>query len=106
MLDAGQRTKMSSKPQSQDVDEHFGRFLDGKYSWKRFLLFNFALSEGDFVLPREESGHEQCYTFLRSTNTLYRGKNIIKTSAVPKLSGGGEPESLHAINRVRPPPPQ
>lgn len=55
------------------------------YPWQRRVIFNFA----DWLsLPGNTAVHDKVYTFMRSTNTLYRGTTPIKTPAVPQLSGG------------------
>jgi hypothetical protein len=87
MLNATQTVNETSKKQSQDIDGHLQRFSENKYPWKRFVLFNFAMSK-DKVLPRDVTAHEKVYTYVHSTNTLYRGDKLIKFPAIPNLSGG------------------
>jgi hypothetical protein len=91
MLDATQTTDPKSTQQSQDIDRHQERFRNGQYEWKRYVLFNFAISNDKVVLPRDTSAHDKVYTFVRSTNTLYRGNKPITSPAIPKLSGGSRP---------------
>ena len=91
ILDATQTIDETTKGQSQDMDAHQKRFHEGQYHWKRYVLFNFAMSNDKIILPRDTSAHDMTYTFVRSTNTLYRGLTLIKTPAVPKLSGGSRP---------------
>lgn len=90
MLDATQTLNPETKGQSQDIDMHRQRFL-ANYNWKRFVLFNFAMSNDKVILPRDSTVHNRVYTFVRSTNTLYRGMEPIKTPAIPYLSGGSRP---------------
>jgi hypothetical protein len=90
MVDATQSSE-KSKCRSQDIDEHLERFRDGKYDWKRYVLFNFAMKNDKVVLPWDTSAHDKVYTFVRSTNTLYRGMKPIKFNAVTKRSGRPRP---------------
>jgi hypothetical protein len=76
--------------QSQDIDEHLARFHRDKYAWKRFALFNFALST-DVVLPRDETVHDKVYTYVHKTNTLYRGHVPIKQNVVTRRASGSPP---------------
>lgn len=91
MLDATQTGDPKTKGQSQDIDAHQKRFHDGKYDWKRYVLFNFAMSKNEVILPRDVTVHDKVYTFVRSTNTLYRGTKSIRCPAIPNLSGGSRP---------------
>lgn len=88
MLDATQTVDAKTKGQAQDIDAHLKRFEDDDYPWKRYVLFNFAMSKDRVILPRNTSAHDKVYTFVRSTNSLYRGTTLIKAPAIPKLSGG------------------
>ena len=88
MLDATQTAHPGSAGQSQDIDKHLERFTSGKYPWKRYVLFNFAMKGDTPILPRDTSAHDKVYTYVRSTNTLYRGDKRLKSPAIPKLSGG------------------
>lgn len=101
-LDATQTVDERTKGQSQDIDAHQTRFHDGKYHWKRYVLLNFAMSK-DAVLPRDDSAHDKVYTFVRATNTLYRGMKLIKAPAIPALSGGSRfispPDQLRVPTR-------
>jgi hypothetical protein len=90
LLDATQTSDKRNR-RSQDIDEHLERFHDAKYDWKRYVLFNFAMKNSKVVLPMDPSAHDKVFTFVRSTNTLYRGNIPIKVNAVPKLSGGSRP---------------
>jgi hypothetical protein len=74
MFDASQTVNETNITQSQDIDGHLQRFSKSKYPWKRFFLFNFAMSK-DKVLQRDVTAHDKVYTYVRSTNTLYRGDN-------------------------------
>lgn len=87
MLNAIQ-TIQKRTPQSQDIDKHLKRFHPDKYAWKRYVLFNLTKKGVSPVLPSDISAHDKMYTFVRSTNTLYRGEALIKKSAIPNLSGG------------------
>jgi hypothetical protein len=92
MLDATQTADPKTTGQSHDIDAHHRRFCDDKYNnWKRYVLFNFAMSNDKIILPRDTSAHDKVYTFVRSTNTLYRGMKPLKTPAIPNLSGGSRP---------------
>ena len=82
-----------SEGQAIDIDTHLNRFTSGKYHWNKFVLLNFAMTT-DLVLPRDEASHEKVYTYVRSTNILYRGNKVLKTNAMPKLSGGSKPMGL------------
>jgi hypothetical protein len=99
MLDATQTVDSNTKGQSQDIDAHLQRFLDKKYSWKRYVLLNFAMTTDKLVLPRDTSAHEKVYTFVRSTNTLYRGNKVIKSPAIHRLNGGSRPIISDRQNR-------
>ena len=88
VFNATQTADPKSTRQSRDIDDHSERFHHGKYAYKRYVLFNFAMSGDKIVLPRDTSTHDKVYTFVRSTNTLYCGKNLIKQPAIPNLSGG------------------
>ena len=102
MLNATQTADPNSARQSQDIDEHRKRFSPYKYQWKNYVLFNFAMKGDRVVLPRDTSVHDKVYTFVRSTNTLYRGNNLIRSPAIPNLSGGsyGESRSFSTILRA------
>jgi hypothetical protein len=91
MLNATQTTDVDSTRQSQDIDGHLKRFRGDKYHCKRYVLFNFAMTKDKVVLPKDETAHDKVYTYVRSTNTLYRGAKPIKSSAIPNLSGGSRP---------------
>lgn len=73
MLDAMQTVDAKTKGQTQDIDAHLKRFDDGDYPWTRYALLNFAMSKERVILPRNTFAHDKVYTFVRSTNTLYRG---------------------------------
>ena len=91
MLDATQTADVKSKQQSQDIDGHWDRFNSDKYDWERHVLLNFNMSKDKIILPRDVSAHDKVYTYIRNTNTLYRGNKSIRSPAVPKLSGGSRP---------------
>lgn len=88
MLDATKTVRPNSTRQSQDIDGHQERLRNDKYDWKRYVLFNFAMTQDAVVLPRDTSAHDKVYTYVRSTNTLYRGAKLLKSPAIPNLSGG------------------
>jgi hypothetical protein len=67
------------------------RFKSDKYDWKQYVLLNFNMSKDKIILPRDVSAHDKVYTYIRNTNTLYRGNKSIRSPAVPKLSGGSRP---------------
>jgi hypothetical protein len=91
MLNGKQTVKVKSnvknKPPPQDIDDAVQRFRKDKYDWKRYVVLNFAMTS-DIVQPRDKSAHDKVYTYVRSTNTLYRGAKPIKSSAIPNLSVG------------------
>lgn len=91
MLNTTQTTDPMSTRQSQGIDGHLERFRVDKYPWKGYVLFNFAMNNDKIILPRDESAHDKVYTFVRSTNSLFRGRKLIKCPAIPKLSGGSRP---------------
>jgi len=91
MLDATQTAAPNSTRQSQDIDGHQERFRDGKHDWKRYVLFNFAMSKDEVILPRDFTVHDKVYTFVRSTNSLYRGNKLLRSPAIGKKSGGSRP---------------
>eukprot|EP01033_Poteriospumella_lacustris_P012901 gene12901-9231_t len=98
MLNATQTTlDPASTRQSQDIDSHADRFLSGKYPWTRYVLFNFAWDKNEVVLPRNESLQKRTYTFVRRSNTLYRGATLIKENAAPRLTGGSRSDAAKII---------
>lgn len=98
LLNATQTTlHPASTRQSQDIDSHADRFLSGKYPWTRYVLFNFAWDKNEVVLPRNESLQKRTYTFVRKSNTLYRGATLIKENAAPRLTGGSKSEAAKII---------
>ena len=68
--------KEDSCRQSSDIDGHLERFTPGKYPWKRFFIVNFSLIQKEPVLPSNSRYHDRVFTFVYSTNTLYRGANV------------------------------
>lgn len=72
--------------QKQDVDDHLERFLSGDYKVERFALLNFAMeSRLKIALPKDANYHDKVYTYVHSTNSLYRGNELIRAPAVAKL---------------------
>jgi hypothetical protein len=55
------------------------------------LLVIIAISNDKVILPRDSTVYDKVYTFVRSSNTLYRGIKPIKYPAIPNLSGGSKP---------------
>ena len=85
---ATQTANENAIPGSSDINEHLSRFLSGKYPWKRFVLFNFAMNgiHGDVpVLPENTDYHSIVYSYDHNKNCLYRGKDVIKAPAVASL---------------------
>lgn len=87
MLDATQTANPESERQSRDIDAHLQRFCAKEYTRRRFVLLNFAMNSDDIVLPMDASAHDKVYTFVRSTNTLYRGVELLRSPAIPDFSG-------------------
>ena len=86
LRNATQTRKEGSRGQSQDIDEHLHRFLSKAYIYDRFALFNFAMDDKkEIVLPRDESYHDNVYTYHHAANALYRGNKVIRAPAVSKL---------------------
>ena len=77
---------MPLRQSTRDIDAHVKRCDDGDYRWKRYVLFNFAMSKDEVILPRKTSAHDKVYTFVRSSNTLYRGLKPIKTPVSTALN--------------------
>lgn len=100
ILDATRTVNEETKEQSQDMDVHLKRFTEGKYPWKRYVLFNFAMTKDEVVLPRNETAHDKVYTFVRSKNALFRGNKEIQTPAIPRLSGGFRPGPTRSYSTV------
>ena len=76
-----------------DIDEHFDRLFSGNHPWKRFVLLNFAMKRNEVVLPRVDPAkhadvdiHSRVYTYVWSSNVLYRGNTPIEAPAVVSLS--------------------
>eukprot|EP00597_Dinobryon_sp_UTEXLB2267_P006448 CAMPEP_0170060582 /NCGR_PEP_ID=MMETSP0019_2-20121128/2472_1 /TAXON_ID=98059 /ORGANISM="Dinobryon sp., Strain UTEXLB2267" /LENGTH=161 /DNA_ID=CAMNT_0010266201 /DNA_START=425 /DNA_END=910 /DNA_ORIENTATION=+ len=85
-INATQTVKDDAREHSQDIDEHLGRFLTRSYNVDRFALLNFAMNAKEaIVLPRDDAHHDKVYTYQHSTNSLYRGKTLIRAPAVAKL---------------------
>jgi len=86
LRNATQTVKDGAREQSQDIDEHLERFLTRSYNVDRFALLNFAMNAKEaIVLPRDDAHHDKVYTYQHSTNSLYRGKTLIRAPAVAKL---------------------
>lgn len=81
LLNAVRRKDATATFQSQDIDQPFLRFHGDKYAWSRFALLNFAMTK-NIVLPTNPAHNDKVYTYVHSTNTLYRGENAIKAPAV------------------------
>ena len=81
LLNAVRRKEKTAKFQSQDIDQHLLRFHGDKYAWSRFALLNFAMTK-EIVLPTDPAHNDKVYTYVHSTNTLYRGEKAIKAPAV------------------------
>ena len=76
------------------IEEHLQRFLSGNYPTGVFALFNFDLSTPmsspyspenvaeRLKLPSSTEYHDRIYTYVRSTNCLYKGKQLIAAPAV------------------------
>jgi len=101
MLDATQTDDPKSSRQSQDIDGHLERFRSGKYPCSNYVLFNFVMSGDKILLPRDTSAQDKVYTFVRSTNNLYRGKNLIEESVIPSLSGGSRRSFSTSTSKLR-----
>ena len=71
--------------QSTDINGHLERFTSGKYHWKRFFIFNFAMIGSAPILPDDETYHDRIFTYVHSSNILYRGKKVLCTPAVSDL---------------------
>eukprot|EP01031_Cornospumella_fuschlensis_P026461 gene26461-31980_t len=85
MLDATRATDAKAKGLAKDIDTYEKRLREGRYPWERYVLLNFAMSQAEVVLPTDSSAHDKVYTFVHSSNTLFRGAKAIKTRAVPML---------------------
>lgn len=59
------------------AQEHADGFLNRKYPWKRYVLFNFAMKGDGLVLPRNQAMWNKTYTFVPELNCLYLGRTII-----------------------------
>ena len=72
-------------------DEHLNRFLTGKYPWKRFIIFNFAMAVSSRIaLPTNEDYLHIVFTYVHSENTLYCGNIAIRSPAVSDLPSPAE----------------
>ena len=71
--------------QSTDINGHLERFSSGQYHWKRFFIFNFAMIGSAPVLPDDEAYHDRIFTYVHSSNILYRGKDVFLMPAVSDL---------------------
>ncbi len=78
--------KSKRSRQSTDVNEHLERFTSGKYHWQRFYIINFALTGQEPVLPTDSRYHNRVFTYVHSTNTLYRGNSVFCKPAVSALA--------------------
>lgn len=70
---------------SADIDSHLNRFLSGEYAVSRFVIFNFNLKNEVLVLPKNTKFENHVYTYMHTTNTLFRGRRAIRAPAVGKL---------------------
>ena len=84
-------SEVAESTQSIDISAHLERFTKPenygktKYHWKRFALVNLNMKGNKLVLPLETVYHDRIYTYMHSSNTLYRGKIPIKAPAVGAL---------------------
>jgi hypothetical protein len=62
-------------------DEHVSRFTIGKYHRKNFVFVNFAMESPFVVLPTNKKYHDIFFTYVHSSNTLYRGAKAIISPA-------------------------
>jgi hypothetical protein len=76
------RAQPGKRPQSTDIDEHLARLTSGKYNGKRFFIVNFSIERNEPVLPRDKKYHDIVFTYVHSTNTLYRGSKVLSKPAV------------------------
>ena len=67
-------------------DEHVSRFTIGKYHWKNFVFVNFAMESPFVVLPTNKKYHDIFFTYVHSSNTLYRGAKAIISPATKMSS--------------------
>lgn len=73
-------------PKKVKKPEHLKRFTSGPYNFENFALLNFAMERRKgLVLPRDTQYHNKVYTYVHSTNTLYRGNQAIRAPAVKCL---------------------
>lgn len=72
-------------PQSTDIDTHLLRFTSNNYHWKRFFIVNFSMERKTPVLPSDASYHDRIFTYVHSTNILYRGNKFLCKPAVLSL---------------------
>ena len=87
MIDATRKTDLDTNDvQSRDIDDHLQRFKDRQDDYERFVLLNFALTKDKVVLPRDKTAHDKVYTFVLSSNTLYRGDKVLRCPAIPNLT--------------------
>ncbi len=77
--------KPEKSPQSTDMDAHLARFTSGKYHWQRFFIVNFSMVQKTPVLPSDAKYHDRVFTYVHSTNTLYRGNEVLCKPAVEAL---------------------
>ena len=76
-----------SSHQSSDMNSHLERFTSGKYHWERFFIANLVMDRRTaLVLPSDVRYHDRVFTFIFSTNSLYRGSNLVSKPAVISLS--------------------
>lgn len=66
---------------------------------ERFVLLNFVMTKKEIQLPFDKAHHDKVYTFIRATNTLYRGNKMIKRPAIPKLSGSSTPRTARIFRK-------
>ena len=63
---------------SADINEHLERFTSGKYHWQRFFIVKFSMVGVTPVLPDNAAYHDRIFTYVHSSNTLYRG-NVVRS---------------------------
>jgi hypothetical protein len=74
---------------SQDIDEHAERLQNDRYPWQRYALFIVAWEQNEVVLPSDRSMWDKTYTFVRASNSLYRGKTLLKEKVMRHLIDDG-----------------
>jgi len=69
------------------LNSKFQKFSKGGlYSqWERYIVLNFEMEKKDPTMPTIEYNPDRLYTFVFQTNSLYRGKVLIKNNVVRAL---------------------